>query len=88
MTGVLGGIRVLDLSTGIAGPIATMLLADNGADVVKVEPPGGDPTRRTESGARVWHRGKRSLELDVNDEAQLANASGSTGTRCARATRV
>jgi crotonobetainyl-CoA:carnitine CoA-transferase CaiB-like acyl-CoA transferase len=72
MTGVLGGIRVLDLSTGIAGPIATMLLADNGADVVKVEPPGGDPTRRTESGARVWHRGKRSLELDVNDEAQLA----------------
>ena len=70
MTGVLGGIRVLDLTTGIAGPMATMLLADNGADVVKVEPPGGDPTRRTESGARVWARGKRSIELDVHDSEQ------------------
>ncbi len=70
MTGVLGGIRVIDLTTGIAGPMATMLLADNGADVVKVEPPGGDPTRRTESGARVWARGKRSIELDLTDVAQ------------------
>jgi crotonobetainyl-CoA:carnitine CoA-transferase CaiB-like acyl-CoA transferase len=72
MTGVLGGIRVVDLSTGIAGPIATMLLADNGADVVKVEPPGGDPTRVTESGARVWARGKRSIELDIEHAAQRA----------------
>ena len=65
MTGPLGGIRVIDLSTGIAGPMATMLLADHGADVVKVEPPGGDPTRSS-SGARVWHRGKRSVELDLD----------------------
>lgn len=70
MSGVLGGIRVLDLTTGIAGPMATMLLADNGADVVKVEPPGGDPTRMTESGARVWARGKRSIELNVHDDIQ------------------
>ena len=69
MTGVLGGIRVVDLTTGIAGPIATMLLADQGADVVKVEPPGGDPTRATETGARVWARGKRSAVLDVDDAA-------------------
>lgn len=68
MTGVLGGIRVVDLTTGIAGPMTTMLLADNGADVVKVEPPGGDPTRRTESGARVWARGKRSVVLDLHDD--------------------
>ncbi len=66
MTGPLGGIRVIDLSTGIAGPMATMLLADHGADVVKVEPPGGDPARSL-SGARVWHRGKRSVELDLDD---------------------
>lgn len=69
MTGVLGGIRVVDLSNGIAGPIATMLLADAGADVVKVEPPGGDPGRTTESGTRVWSRGKRSVVLDVHDPA-------------------
>ncbi len=50
--------------------MATMLLSDNGADVVKVEPPGGDPTRNTETGARVWARGKRSIELDVHDAAQ------------------
>lgn len=67
MTGVLGGIRVVDLTSGIAGPITTMLLADAGADVVKVEPPGGDPSRSTESGARVWGRGKRSAVLDVHD---------------------
>jgi len=48
--------------------MATMLLADHGADVVKVEPPGGDPTRSL-SGARVWHRGKRSIELDLDDPA-------------------
>ena len=50
--------------------MATMLLSDSGADVVKVEPPGGDPTRKTETGARVWARGKRSIELDVHDAAQ------------------
>ena len=70
MAGVLGGIRVIDLTSGISGPMATMLLSDNGADVVKVEPPGGDPTRKTETGARVWARGKRSIELDVHDAAQ------------------
>lgn len=47
-----------------------MLLSDYGADVVKVESPGGDPTRNTETGARVWARGKRSIELDIHDEAQ------------------
>lgn len=71
MTGPLGGLRVIDLSSGVAGPITTMLLADQGADVVKVEPPGGDPTRRTETGSRVWGRGKRSVVLDPDDDADL-----------------
>jgi crotonobetainyl-CoA:carnitine CoA-transferase CaiB-like acyl-CoA transferase len=68
---VLEGIRVLDLSSGVAGPMATMLLADNGADVVKIEPPGGDPTRAF-SGALVWHRGKRSVTLDLADGGDRA----------------
>ena len=65
MPSVLEGIRVLDLSWGIAGPVTGMLLADHGADVVKVEPPGGDPFRRS-AGYNTWLRGRRSLELDLS----------------------
>jgi crotonobetainyl-CoA:carnitine CoA-transferase CaiB-like acyl-CoA transferase len=74
VTGVLDGIVVLDLSQGIAGPIAGMLLADHGASVTKAEPPGGDPTRAL-SGARVWHRGKRSAFLDLNDPDDRAHVA-------------
>jgi crotonobetainyl-CoA:carnitine CoA-transferase CaiB-like acyl-CoA transferase len=66
MSSVLDGIRVLDLSWGIARPVAGMLLADQGADVVKVEPPGGDPFRGS-AGYNAWLRGRRSLELDLGD---------------------
>jgi crotonobetainyl-CoA:carnitine CoA-transferase CaiB-like acyl-CoA transferase len=70
MAGVLSGIRVLDLSWGIAGPMATMLLADNGAEVTKIEPPGGDPFRsdpHTRLGYKVWQRGKKSAMLDLKN---------------------
>ena len=67
MAGVLDGIRVLDLSWGIAGPMATMLLADHGAEVTKIEPPGGDPFR-DQPGYRGWQRGKRSAVLDLKDD--------------------
>ena len=63
MSAVLEGIRVLDLSTGIAGPVATMYLADFGADVLKVEPPSGDPAR-ARAGFAVWNRNKRSAVVD------------------------
>jgi crotonobetainyl-CoA:carnitine CoA-transferase CaiB-like acyl-CoA transferase len=68
MTSVLDGIRVLDLSWGIAGPITGMLLSDHGADVVKIEPPGGDPWRGL-PGYDVWQRGRRSAELDLGADA-------------------
>jgi crotonobetainyl-CoA:carnitine CoA-transferase CaiB-like acyl-CoA transferase len=68
MAGVLEGVRVLDLSWGVAGPMTAMLLADQGADVVKIEPPGGDPFR-DQLGYKVWQRGKRSAVLDLKAQA-------------------
>ena len=63
--------RVLDLSTGPVGGIATMILADFGAEVVKLEPRGGDPWRSL-AAAPMWLRGKRSVELDpLADRSRL-----------------
>ncbi len=59
--------RVLDLSMGPVGGMATMVLADFGAEVVKLEPPGGDPWRSL-TAAPMWLRGKRSVELDIDSE--------------------
>jgi crotonobetainyl-CoA:carnitine CoA-transferase CaiB-like acyl-CoA transferase len=67
MPGVFDGLQVLDLSRGIAGPMTTMLLADNGALVTRIEPPGGDPFSH-QSGYRVWNRGKRNAQLDLKSE--------------------
>jgi crotonobetainyl-CoA:carnitine CoA-transferase CaiB-like acyl-CoA transferase len=67
MPGALDGIRVLDLSWGIAGPLGVLLLAEQGADVIKVEPPAGDPFRAYD-GARVWNRSRRSLTVDLKSD--------------------
>jgi crotonobetainyl-CoA:carnitine CoA-transferase CaiB-like acyl-CoA transferase len=64
----LDTIRVVDLSTGIAGPIAAMLLADFGADVIKVEPPAGDPARSL-PGFAVWNRNKRGIVIERDTAA-------------------
>ncbi|MDA8247808.1 MAG: CaiB/BaiF CoA-transferase family protein [Rhodospirillales bacterium] len=65
----LAGLRVLDLGHTIMGPCAGLILADLGADVVKIEPPAGDPTRRLPGfGAgffATFNRNKRSLALDL-----------------------
>ncbi|HVM99870.1 MAG TPA: CoA transferase [Caulobacteraceae bacterium] len=58
------GVRVLDCTQGLAGPLASMLLADFGADVIKVEPPGGDRAR-CEPGYLTWNRNKKRLTLDL-----------------------
>src|SRR5688572_28315252 len=78
MAGVYDKLKVLDLSWGIAGPMTAMLLGDNGADVTKIEPPGGDP-HRGQLGYKVWQRGKKSAILDLKNaddkKAFLALAS-------------
>ena len=62
-------LRVLDLSSGPVGGMATMALADFGADVIKIERPGGDPFR-TAINAPMWLRGKRSVEIDLKREVE------------------
>src|SRR5688500_17712344 len=68
----LEGIRVLDVTQVMAGPFCAMQLCDMGADVIKVEPPGGDSTRRMAGasgsdspGFNALNRGKRGIVLDL-----------------------
>lgn len=80
--GPLQGLLVADFSRILAGPYASMLLADLGADVVKVESPGGDDTRTwrppVHDGVSTYYlgvnRNKRSVALDLKDEAELGLA--------------
>src|SRR5713226_10395437 len=79
MSGPLKGVRVLDFTAVVSGPLATMFLADQGADVLKIEPIAGDSVRR--SGAAIdkagefsalfisSNRGKRSLSIDMKSDA-------------------
>jgi crotonobetainyl-CoA:carnitine CoA-transferase CaiB-like acyl-CoA transferase len=75
MPGPLAGVRVLDLTSVVSGPLATMFLADQGAEVIKIEPLRGDITRRSRQSISASgefsalfvssNRGKRSLALDL-----------------------
>jgi hypothetical protein len=67
MDGLFGDLTVLDLTTGIAGPTVTMMLADRGADVIRIEEPEPHPFAALDNG-RVWHRGKRSAIFDLENE--------------------
>jgi crotonobetainyl-CoA:carnitine CoA-transferase CaiB-like acyl-CoA transferase len=74
MKSVLSGIRVVEQGTFITGPCAGMMLADLGADVVKVESPTGDPYRSYQGGQfsphfQAYNRNKRSIALDLNAPA-------------------
>ncbi len=78
MAGPLTGYRIIDLTQMISGPVATMLLGDQGADVIKVEPPGGDFVRRY-GGRRAelpamfasTNRNKRSIVINLKDTRGL-----------------
>jgi crotonobetainyl-CoA:carnitine CoA-transferase CaiB-like acyl-CoA transferase len=81
MAGPLAGVRVVDLTGVVSGPFATMFLADQGAEVVKVEPLGGDITRRSRQSVDPTgqfsalfistNRGKRSIALDLKQPEGL-----------------
>ncbi len=74
----LSGFRVVDLSLFLPGPMLTLMMADQGAEVIKVEPPAGDPARAMapfENGQSVWfrttNRGKKSVVLDLKTAADV-----------------
>src|SRR5687768_16454244 len=79
-TGTFAGLLVADFSRILAGPYATMLLADLGAQVIKVESPGGDDTRTwmppTRDGVSTYYlginRNKRSIALDLKNPDDVA----------------
>ena len=70
MAGSLEGLTILDLSQHMASHMATLVLAEQGADVIKVEPPGGDPLREVEPGYFIRNRSKRSITLDLTNPEQ------------------
>jgi crotonobetainyl-CoA:carnitine CoA-transferase CaiB-like acyl-CoA transferase len=72
MAGALDGIRVIDFGQWLAGPLTALLLADQGAEVLHVDPPGG-PRWQTPANA-ILQRGKQCLVLDVKSAADLARA--------------
>ena len=75
MNGALDGVRVIELTQVMAGPFCGQVLADMGADVIKVEPPGtGDQTRAAmgEAAFRAVNRNKRSIALDLKDPGDVA----------------
>lgn len=83
-SGPLSGVRVVDLTTMVFGPYATQIMADLGANVIKVEPPGGDATRYVSAGpapdlggvfANI-NRGKRSVVLDLTQDADRGILNG------------
>ncbi len=89
----LGGLRVIDLSQGIAGPYCARLLADLGAEVIKVEPPDGDFTRRLgpfpddvpdpeKSGLFIHLNGtKQSVTVDLDSDGDAACCASSSPRR-------
>jgi crotonobetainyl-CoA:carnitine CoA-transferase CaiB-like acyl-CoA transferase len=77
--GAFDGLRILDFTQGIAGPMACMLLADLGAEVIKAEPPGGD-RMQAHPGYLAWNRNKTRLLLDIRTDGGLCAARGLVAT--------
>ena len=81
MSGALKGVKIVEMASVVLGPYAGQMLADHGADVVKVEPPGGDtnrnlgPSRKNADMSSLFmgcNRNKRSIVLDLKSEGGKA----------------
>src|SRR5438067_8372235 len=72
-TAPLSGLRVVDFGRDFVAAVVSLVLADFGAEVVKIEPPEGDLTR-AEPAFYMWHRGKKSVVLDLDDATQRDQA--------------
>lgn len=75
MAGPCDGLCVMDFSWGMAGGLATALLADFGSDVIKIEPPAGDPFRSHPAWI-AWNRGKKSIVMDLKTAEGRRQAQG------------
>ncbi|GIS95901.1 MAG: hypothetical protein CM1200mP22_31380 [Dehalococcoidia bacterium] len=73
MAQVFDGITVLDFTRGMPGGVATMVMSDFGAEVIKVEAPSDDKFRRS-PGSVQWNRGKKSVILDLKTQKGLEQA--------------
>lgn len=71
LTGLLAGLRVIDLTRNLPGPFCTRMLADLGAEIVKVEPPEGDPTRPLGPLFEALNHGKESRRIDFRQPADI-----------------
>ncbi len=76
LAGLLTGLRVIDLTRNLPGPYATRMLADLGAEVIKVEPPEGDPARSLPPLFEVLNQGKPSRRIDFKQAGGLAELRG------------
>ena len=82
----LSGIRVIDFTTLLPGPMATLILSEAGAEVIKIERPGGEDIRRSPPFIddksvmfSMLNRGKRSIEIDIKEKKNLENCLFATG---------
>ena len=90
LSGALAGLRVIDLTQNLGGPFCSMILADHGADVIKVEPIGGEELRRVppfiegqSAPYMMWNRNKRSITLDLKHRRRQGDAARAA-CRCRR----
>ena len=91
LNGFLTGVRILDLTRHLPGPLSTLLLADMGAEVLKIEPPQGDELRylgpKDNRGRSIYfdavNAGKHTRTMDLNDEKQREEGRCSAGIELA-----